>query len=199
MNIFAAIKKAINSDLNKPLNITLGEIQASVNNVRKASRHVAIVTDIPYNSDVTQQILTTADPAVLSVAGSGRILQMIPICDNSAKRSGTVLLSIDDEIILNSSVAYSYGASDTLGNMLIAQSNNDTVIRCAVFSSAYTSYYFNVYPAIRASAEIFMSSSLTLVSTVGIPFKNGFDLRLTQSVSSTGQKAGVVVVYELYE
>ena len=78
MNIFAAIKKAINSNLDKPLNITLDEIKASVGKGNSASRKVKTVVGVPYNATNKSQVLTTNDTPVFSIEGKGRILQILP-------------------------------------------------------------------------------------------------------------------------
>lgn len=199
MNILGAIGKFINSDLHKPLNITLNEIQNSVN---KATRRVKIITGIPYNATYDNQVITTTDEPIVSITGSGRILQILPICNqNSNSRNGTVLLTVDGEILFNNAMRYSYSASDATGHVIV----NDTYYTSGSFSVSATafgsssSYYFGNTMILQEDSSTFIKSNKSIVSSVGIPFKNNFDIRLTQAISTDTTKAGVIVVYELYE
>ena len=99
MNIFAAIGMVLNSNLNKPLNITLDEIQESVDNAHKVTRYVKTTVGIPYNTTYNKQVISESDSPVFSIEGNGRILQILPICNHNANsRVGTVLLTVDGEI-----------------------------------------------------------------------------------------------------
>lgn len=200
MNIFGAIKKSINSDLTKPLDITLNEIQETIN--RKATRKVKVITGIPHNTTYNAQVITTTDEPVFSINGSGRILQILPICgQSSTSRYGTVLLSVDGEILLNNQVQYSYSASDTTGYVIV----NDTYYPSSNFSTyttafgTSTSYYFGYSSILQEDSSTFTKSYKAIISPVGIPFKNNFNLKLTQTAFSDTTKAGVVIVYELYD
>ena len=201
MNIFAAIKKAINSNLDKPLNITLDEIKASVGKGNSASRKVKTVVGVPYNATNKSQVLTTNDTPVFSIEGKGRILQILPICNQNANsRVGTVLLTVDGEIILNNGVQYSHPASDTTGLAIVNNvyyPTNVSVITTAFGAS--NSHYFGYSMILREDASTFDSHNSAIIALTGIPFENGFDLRLTQAISTDVNKAGVIVVYELYE
>lgn len=198
MNIFAAIKKAINSNLDKPLNITLDEIQGSIG---KATRKVKTVVGIPYNATNKSQVLTLNDTPVFSIEGKGRILQILPICNyNANSRVGTVLLTVDGEILLNNGAQYSHPSSDLSGLAIVNNvyyPTNVSVITTAFGAS--NSHYFGYSMILREDASTFDTHNSAIITLAGIPFKNGFDLRLTQAISTDVNKAGVIVVYELYE
>lgn len=199
MSIWAEIKKSINSNLNKPLNITLDEIQTSVN--RKATRKVEIVVGVPYNEIYREQVLTINDTPVFSIEGNGRILQILPICNyNYNSRVGTVLLTVDGEIVLNNGAQYSHPSSDNSGMVIVNNTyypTNISLITTAFGSS--NSHYFNYSMILREDASTFDMHNSAIITLTGIPFKNGFDIRLTQTISTDINKAGVIVVYELYE
>lgn len=201
MNIFAAIKKAINSNLNKPLDVTLGEIQTSVNNVRKASRKVVEMVGIPYNTTTNEQVLTNDDEPIFSVNGSGRILQIVPITNQgAADRYGTVLLNIDGDIVINNRVNYAGSASDRAGNYIA-----DTFLESGT-NSIYTdcfasggSVYASRMRSLRANVDTYSNRTTGVFDPNGIPFNKKFELRLTQAILTDTSKVGVIVVYELYE
>ena len=199
MNIFAAIKKAINSNLDKPLNITLNEIQTSVN--RKAYRKVKTVVGVPYNTTYANQVISESDNPIFSVEGKGRILQILPICNQNANsRVGTVLLTVDDEIILNNKVQYSHSAGDTPGFVIVNNTYDPTNVSVVTTAfGASNSHYFNYSTILREDSSTYDTHSSGIITLTGIPFENGFDIKLTQAVSSDVNKAGVIVVYELYE
>lgn len=201
MNIFAALQMLVNSNPNKPLDIKLDEVQAEVGNLRKATRKVKTIAGVPYNATNKSQVLTTDDTPVFSVEGSGRILQILPICNyNANSRVGTVLLTVDDEIILNNGAQYSHPASDTPGVVIVNNTYYPTSISVVapVFGSS-NSHYFGYSMILRENASTFDTHNSAIISPTGVPFKNGFDLRLTQAITSDTTKVGVIVVYELYE
>ena len=201
MNIFAAIKKAINSNLNKPLDITLSEIQDSVNNIRRVTYHIETVIGVPYNATHSTQVINTNDDSIFSINGKGRILQVLPICNqNSNSRIGTVLLTVDGEILLNNKVQYSYPASDTTGLAIVNNTYYPTNV--SVISTAFggsNSFYFGYSSILRSDPTTFDTHNSAIITPIGIPFKNNFDIKLTQAITSDINKIGVLVVYELYE
>lgn len=201
MNIFAAIKKAINSDLDKPLNITLNEIRDSVNNGHKITRHVETVVGIPYNATYNSQVINASDEPVFSIEGSGRILQILPVCNqNINSRAGTVLLTVDGETLLNNNARYSYSASDTNGIVIVNDTYNPTTI--SIVSTAFgasNTYYFGYSTILRNDSSAFDTHYSSIITPIGIPFKNKFDIKLTQAISTDVAKVGVIVIYELYE
>lgn len=201
MNILAAIQMLVNSNPEKPLNVTLDEINDSIGEVRKATRKVKTVVGIPYNATNKSQVLTLDDTPVFSIEGHGRILQILPICNqNSNSRVGTVLLTVDGEIILNNGTQYSYPSSDMTGLAIVNNvyhPTNVSVISTAFGASNY--HYFGYSMILREDASTFDTHNSAIITLTGIPFKNGFDIRLTQAISTDTNKAGVIVVYELYE
>jgi hypothetical protein len=204
MNIFAVVKKAINSNLNKPLDITLDEIQATVNNIRKASRKVVEFKNIPYNASSDTQVLTTANEPIFSVSGSGRILQIIPVSNlsGSTGRYGTVLLNVDGDTVINNRITYATGTSDYAGIYIVdtdSGTGGSTSIYTDIFASG-GSVYVNRSRTCRANTDTYSNRSTGIYDPNGIPFSNRFDLRVTQAISSSSiDKVGVIVVYELYE
>lgn len=200
MNIFAAIKKAINSNLDKPLNITLDEIQTSVN--RKATRKVVEFVGVPYNATSNAQVLSEADAPIFSVEGSGRILQIIPATNYSgADKYGTVLLHVDGDIAINNRVTYATSASNYPGVYIVdnfLESGNSTI-----YTDIFTSgglLYLSRTRSCRANVDTFSDKVTGIFDPNGIPFKNRFELRLTQAMATSATtKVGVIVVYELYE
>ena len=200
MSIWAEIKKAINSDLNKPLNVTLDEIKAGMSSFRKASRVVANITGVPYNTTYQSQVLTLDDAPIVSVEGAGRILQIIPVVNNvnHATRNGTVLLTVDEEILLNNKVGYSASASDKAGNFIVSDTSNTIPISTNIFGS-HSTFYFSNSPTFVADSSKFFNYNAGLISPVGIPFKYGFELRMSQAMETNTKGVGVIVVYELYE
>lgn len=198
MNILAAIGMCINSNLKKPLDITLNEIQTSIN--RKATRNVAEVLGVPYNATYNAQILTTADDPIFSVNGSGRILQIIPVTNSSSSdKFGTVLLTVDGNIVINNKVTYAMSASNYPGNYIVdtfLESGNGTIYT-DIFSSGGL-VYASRSASCRANVDTYSDKSTGIFNPNGIPFNNGFELRLSQSMGETSVvKTGVIVVYEL--
>lgn len=203
MNIFAAIKKAINSDLNKPLNVTLAEIQGAVNNSRAASRNVRSAIGVPYNATVDSQVITDNDTALVSVAGAGRILQILPLCDNGngGTKIGTALLTVDGETVFNAKTIFATMSSELKGLYILndIDINNSTLIYCDLFSESGI-FYIDANTFLKINPENYSRVQSTLIAPQGVPFNNGFELKMTQSVGATANNTlGVVVVYELYE
>ena len=199
MNIFAAIKKAINSDLDKPLNITLDEIQSVIN--RKPSYKVFETLGIPYNATNNTQVLSEADAPVFSVEGAGRILQIVPVTNNSgSSKYGTVLLTVDGNTVINNKVNYGSSGSDYPGQFIA-----DTFLESgnrSIYTDLFTaggSIFLSRTASGRGNVETYSDKATGIFNPTGIPFNNGFELRLTQSMSTTVNKTGVIVVYELYE
>lgn len=202
MNIFAAIKKAINSNLDKPLNITLDEIKTSVDNVRKATRHMGKVVGIPYNTTTDRQVLNASDAPILSVNGSGRIIQVIPIFFGSPSSAvkGTALISVDDTIIVNTNARFATTSNTYEGYCLIDYTDNRSVARVySDLSGSVQGYYINNPVHYLGDATNFVNMTGGIIAPNGVPFKNNFELRLTQAVSTSSNTLGVIVVYELYE
>lgn len=201
MTIFAAIKKAINSNLNKPLDLTLGEIQTSVDAIHDVKRKIKTVVGIPYNATNKEQVITLNDTPVFSVTGKGRILQILPVCNyNANSRVGTVMLSVDGEVVLNNGAQYSHPSSDMTGLAIVNNvyyPTNVSVITTAFGAS--NTHYFGYSMILREDSSTFDTHNSAIVSLTGIPFVNGFELRLTQAISSDINRAGVIVVYELFE
>lgn len=202
MNIFAVVKKAINSNLDKPLDVTLGEIHQSVLQKNSPKRIVDSVVGVPYNATHNAQVLSLNDAPVFSVEGSGRILQVIPVSKASVTgvKQGTAFLTVDDEIIINNMIKYASTASNYNGCYIVDYV--DTHLRSAIYSDIFGSsaiYYVSPTDTFFGDVSIFSTTCCSVVAPNGVPFKNGFEIRLTQSASETITDAGVIVVYELYE
>ena len=200
MNIFAAIKKTINSNLNKPLDITLSEIKTSVG--RKPTHKVAEFLGVPYNATYNAQVLTTADEPIFSVNGSGRILRIIPVTKSgSSDKFGTVLLTVDGDIVINNKVTYAMNTSSYPGNYIV-----DTFLESStgtIYTDIFTAgglVYASRTASCRANVDTYSDKSTGIFNPNGIPFNNGFELRLSQAMDEmSNSKTGVIVVYELYE
>lgn len=203
MNIFGAIKKSINSDLNKPLDVILGEIQRTVDNSRVASRKIRAVVGVPYNETVDNQVINTSDPALLSISGSGRILEIVPLTSETSGyiKFGTVLLTVDGSIVFNSKTIFGGSLSDYKGIYVLTNTDThkSTVMYCDLFTDNGT-HYVDTNPFLRINLNTYTSVQSTLIAPHGVPFNNGFEIRMTQSSAETSVDThGVVVVYELYE
>lgn len=201
MNIFAVVKKAINSNLDKPLNITLDEIKNLVEKPTKITRKVKTATGIPYVKDNNAQVLTTDSEPILSVNGRGRILQIIPVSSNKADngQTGTTLFSVDGEILLNNGVKFSSNGID--GECIVNQTviTSHEYVNTLLFGTAIEfwvkaskMYTGNVNPT-------FNIGEFGIIAKDGIPFNQGFDIRMTQDSTNAPEKFGVIVVYESYE
>lgn len=206
MNIFAVVKKAINSDLNKPLNITLDEIKNSLSSVpsenKKVVRKVAKVRGIPYNEIYESQVLSLDDEPVLSVKGSGRVLQIFPVFSRniSANKYGTALVTVDDNIIVNNEVRYITTQSGFNGYPLVDCVNTHVggKFTSDIFGEI-KNFFITLSEESIGDSQAFSTKFLSIINPLGIPFKNGFDIRLSQFASETPEDVGVIVVYELYE
>lgn len=202
MNIFAVVKKAINSNLDKPLNITLDEIKADTGKVGKATRIVTLVKSVPNNATYNAQVLTLDDEALLSVNGSGRILHVLPLANLSGSmgRNGTALITVDDNVIFNNAIQFSFPSSDRQGYSIINQVGytGNMSINTDSFGSL-GSFYFTNSQQFRDDCSTFVASTSGIYAPSGIPFKNKFEIRLTQTMTTDIEKVGVFVVYELYE
>lgn len=206
MNIFAAIKKAINSNLNKPLNITLDEIKTEINDIRgdfcKSTRKVINKIGVPYNTNHTSKVITNSDTPIVSVNGVGRILEIIPVTKytSSGEKNGTASIIIDGADVLNCPVTYAGKTSDTSGIRLVDYiDNHKNSSFCADIFGNTDYYYVSTTPGVLANPSAFFNKRITLVTPNGIPFKHGFSIRLTQTMSQDITLTGVIVVYELYE
>ena len=200
MNIFAAIKKAINSDLDKPLNITLNEIKTDVNNLKNLKRKVVTAVNVPNNSTTASQVLSLSSAPVVSVDGSGRLLHVIPIINASStgEKTGTGLITVDDEILLNSKVQYADLGTYHKGIALVDVGNSMTTISSDMFGSP-TSFTLTNGTPLFSKINTYSSTVVSVISPNGVPFKNGFKIRLTHATSANTENVGVIVVYELYE
>ena len=201
MNIFAALQMLVNSNAKKPLNITLDEIQASVNSVRKATRKIGVVKGITYNTNYDSQVLSVLDEPIISIEGSGRILQIIPVTNtNAGSRLGTVLFTVDGEILLNNRARYCYPASDATGTDIVGDTYYPTNPSFVSNLFGTSTTFYRGYSAIfREDSNTFATNISSIVTPNGVPFKNGFELRLSQAITTDETKVGVIVVYELYE
>lgn len=202
MSIWAEIKKSINSDLNKPLDVTLGEIQNAVDKSRVARKKVQKVTGIPYNATYTSQVITADDTALISVPGAGRILHILPLSSeaNGGVKFGTVLLTVDNEIAFNGKIIFATSTSEHKGLYVLTNTDNhkSTLIYSDMFSDQGT-FYIDVNPFLRINASAYNTVQSTLIEPLGLPFKNGFEIKMTQAFETNTTKYGFVVVYELYE
>lgn len=202
MNIFAAIKKAINSNLDKPLNITLDEIKSDVKSVNKITTMNVCAVGVPYNTTYDKQILSESDAPVLSIEGVGRILAIFPVVKSTSGGTthGTSLITVDNNIIHNSRIRYSSYSTSQAGMAILGP---DFTTATAVVLNAFdatTAYYINS-PTIKVLGHdvAFTSNDTGILTPRGVPFNQKVDIRLTQATQSDTSKAGVVVVYELYE
>lgn len=204
MGIWAEIKKSINSNLNKPLDITLGEIQNTVDKARVAHRKIEIAYGVPYNATDNAQVLTVNDSPIVSISGAGRILQVIPVSTISTNgmKNGTVLLSVDNEIVFNARVSYCTSVSDLKGYYILTNTDNHkrSYMYCDVFS-ATSLLCVDTYPFLRTNpSDNFANIASTLIEPLGLPFNDGFEIRLSQSAGGGYiDSLGVIVIYELYE
>lgn len=203
MNIFAVVKKAINSDLNKPLNITLDEIKNSLASGNdKITRKIVEVIGVPYNSTYASQVLTMDDEPVLSVNGRGRILRIIPVSNKNVTSTvyGTTILTVDDKTLLNNSVEFASTANSYAGKYMV-----DTVEKRSNTNVSINAFGANKFcqvesPNIRfGEVDSFISNRIGVIEPNGVNFERGFEIRLTQAISNTPNDYGVIVIYELYE
>ena len=200
MNIIAALQMLVNNNPRKPLNEQLDELKDSTQ--KKCRRIVTNAVGIPYVKATGDQLITLEDNPVLSIEGSGRILQVIPVYKNSPSDNkwGTALLTIDDDIIFNGSIKYAAGSSSYKGYYIVDYTEDH-------YRSGFSSNIFGAYKSFDLeSISVFIgdmityqSNSTMLVAPLGIPFKNDFKIRMTQSEGTTVDNFGVIVVYELYE
>ena len=205
MNIFAAIKATINSNLKKPLDLTLEEIKTAISEnsggVPKSTRHVVEILGVPYNAETATQVLTTADDPIYSVEGSGRILQIVPATQTSSTRNGTTLLTIDGDIAINNKVNFCGVGSDTSGTYIVDTFFNISAI--LVYTDIFSAgggVYAKGSQSFRSNVHTYSDRATGICVPNGIPFKNGFELRLTQAMGSSYEnKSGVIIVYELYD
>lgn len=200
MNIIAAIRMFINSKADKPLDITLDEMQKVVN--RKPRYKISEILGIPYNTTHNVQVLSEADDPIFSVEGSGRILQIIPATSYSgADKYGTVLLHVDGDIVINNRVTYATGASNYPGVFIVdnfLESGNQTIYTDMLTSGGLL--YLSRSRSCRTNVDTYSDKVNGIFNPTGIPFNDGFELRMTQAMTnSTSYKTGVIVVYELYE
>lgn len=202
MNIFAVVKKAINSNLNKPLNITLDEIKEMVS-TPTIKRKVATATGIPYVKDNNAQVLTTSDTPILSVNGRGRILQIIPVSSNKADngQTGTTLFSVDGEILLNNGVKFASSgiAGEYIVNQNVLLNYEYDYVNTLLFGTAIEFWVKASKTFVGGNNPAFNIGEFGIIEKDGIPFNQGFDIRMTQDSTNAPEKFGVIVVYELYE
>ena len=202
MAIWAEIKKAINSNLNKPLDVTLGEIQTSVNNLHVTHRRVQVALGAIYNNTINSRVITETDQPVISVTGKGRILQILPISsDASGSKNGTALFTVDGKITYNGRISYATESQSIPGTYMLTDTDNRkyNYVVSNIFKSN-GAFHMNVYPFLKGDLDDFIGTAVTLIEPFGLPFNNGFEIKLTQN---DGQNyvdtLGVLVVYELYE
>ena len=62
-----------------------------------------------------------------------------------------------------------------------------------------TDYYLEVEEELIGDNQSFGESFQSIITPHGIPFKNGFEIKMTQSTSETPEHSGVIVVYESYD
>lgn len=202
MSIWAEIKKSINSNLNKPLDVTLGEIQGAVNNSRVTYKKVQKVIGVPYNADHSNQVITNSDAPLLSVTGKGRILQILPLSSesNGGAKFGTALVTVDNKIVFNGRTIFATLSTENRGLYILTNTDNhkSLMIYCDMFSNSYT-FYIDVNPYMRIDTDSYNAIQSTLIEPFGLPFNNGFEIRMTQAFETNETKYGFVVVYELYE
>lgn len=199
MNIFAVIKKCINSNLDKPLNETLEEIKSLT---PKVTRMVASATGVLYDTNYSSQVLSMDDEPVLSVNGRGRILQIIPVSNKNVTSTvyGTTILTVDDKILLNNSIEFASTANSYAGKYMVdtVEKRNNTNISINVFGA--NKFCQVESPNIRlGEMDSFIANRLGIIEPNGVSFERGFEIRMSQMVSNTPNDYGVVVVYELYE
>lgn len=202
MNIFAAIKKAINSNLDKPLDITLDEIKSDVKSLKKTITMNIFAGGVPYNTTYDQQVLSESDAPLLSIEGTGRILAIIPIVKTSsgATTNGTSLITVDNNIIHNSRVRYSTPSSSQSGILILGPDISSTTMVYLSAFDTYTAYHMNASSVKVLSQNASYSGNDTgIIAPYGVPFNQRVDIRLTQATQTDTSKVGVVVVYELYE
>lgn len=200
MSIWAEIKKSINSNLNKPLNITLDEIKSDVTNLKKPLRKVLSVTGVPRNTTYSSQVLTLDDDPIVSIDGIGRIIQVIPIANSSPSNTlyGTTLVTIDDDIVINSEIRYASKSSSGKGSFIIDYTErDDDTCYSSIFGTA-TGFYLSSGGKVVGESN-FINNDATLIAPIGVPFLNKFEIRLTQNITTKPEDVGVIVVYELYE
>lgn len=202
MNIFAVVKKCINSNLDKPLNITLDEIKNSLSGGSNSSLVYKTITKvgIPYNAISSSKVLTEDDTPIVSVSGRGRIIQIIPMSDKgNTDVRGTTLFTVDGKILLNNNVQFA--STGVAGRYLVdyADHHESDTVYSDIFGKAET--YKTAGTGARVGDVIsFGSSPRAVIVPNGIAFKNGFELRLTQSYQANSTALfGVIVIYELYE
>lgn len=201
MNIFAVVKKSINSNLNKPLDVTLDEIKTLMESTR-VTRKVVTPTGIPYVKDNNAQVLTLDSAPFLSIGGRGRILQIMPVSSQSSDNSmtGTTLLTVDDEIVLNNGVKFASSGIDgeCIVNQTVVSSRN--TVSSQIFGTAIEFGLKATKMYTGGTNPTFNSGEYAIVAQDGIPFNQGFEIRMTQDASQNNpEKFGIIVVYELYE
>lgn len=203
MNIFAVVKKAINSNLDKPLNITLDEIKSDVANLGKLTRKVVTAVGVPYNSTYNASVLSLDDEPVLSIEGVGRILSILPIIKtpSNSLTVGTALITVDDEIVLNSITRFASTGAGYTGKYLVNYNDNVSYDNVIVDAFDTTSkYYVDSVTTLSLGSPTFSNDLTCIVAPNGLLFKQKVDIRLTQNGNENApNNAGVVVVYELYE
>lgn len=199
MNFFAVIKKCINSNLDKPLNVTLDEIRTLT---PKVTHMIESAVGVLYNTTYSAQVLTMDDEPIFSVNGRGRILQIIPVSNKNVTSTvyGTTILTVDDKTVLNNSIEFASTANSYAGKCLVdaVEKRDDTSISVNVFGE--DKFCKIVSPNIRlGDVTSFIANRLGIVNPNGVSFERGFELRMSQAVSNTPNDYGVVVVYDLYE
>jgi hypothetical protein len=198
MNIFAVVKKCINSNLDKPLNETIEEIKKST---VKGTRIVESAVGVLYNTTYSSQVLSMNDEPIFSVNGRGRILQIIPVSNKNVTSNvyGTTILTVDDKTLLNNSVEFASTANSYAGKCIVdTEKRENTLISVNVFGE--DKYCNIVSPNIRlGDVTSFIANRIGIINPNGVSFERGFEIRLSQMVSNTPNDYGVIVVYELYE
>ena len=91
--------------------------------------------------------------------------------------------------------------SDYKGIYVLTDTDNhkSTFMYCDLFDDRGT-HYIDVNPSLRINVSTYTSVQSTLIAPHGIPFNDGFEIRMTQSSATTSINThGFVVVYEIYE
>lgn len=203
MNIFAVVKKAINSNLDKPLNVTLDEIKTDVSKVNKAQYVVSSGLGATYNEVFDTQVLSINDNPIFSVNGAGRIFQVIPVYlgTSSASLKGTALMRIDDKVVFNNQVHFATKTVDNSGYYMLdyIYGRTKTIVEVGLSGEKHKIYTYGSGVCMGEMVS-YGTNNVGIIAPQGVPFVNGFEIRMTQAISNDViQKTGVIVVYELYE
>lgn len=210
MNIFAVVKKAINSNLDKPLDVVLGEIKSAVSNVNtkvskvnKARLIVSSELGATYNATVNTHVLRVTDDPLFSVSGVGRIFQVIPVYigTGTSTLKGTAMMTIDDDVVFNNQVRLCTKTTDNYGFYMVdtVYGRTKTTVEVSLSGEKHTIYTYGSGVCMGSPMD-FGTNNVGIIAPQGVPFVDNFKIRMTQSVSNdASQFIGVIVVYELYE